>query len=267
MATAQTPNTSDTPESAVAGKPHARKVHMVPLADIVRDTRTWPRQEVDLERVKLFVELYTNDADTVPPVELFPYQYANQQKPTYVLVDGCHRFTARQKMHAVSVPAIVRDDIDDLDDAYIEACRSSATSSKPLTSKEKRAAVRRILKTHDSLSDREIARIVGCSHVTVGNQRNTLKRLFSQAGDAITGSGATLERSSPRSIEERAVALFTRPKADAPNVEALTELFREDNEARAAAARWANALATAYNASAVPATPTTARATAGARPS
>lgn len=252
----QTPDSHD--YSVVPNKPHARKVHMIPLAAIVQDTRTWPRQDVDAERVKLFTELYANDGDVVPPIELFPVRYKGQDKTSYVLVDGWHRFTARQKMHAANAPAIVRDDIASLDDAYLEACRSSATSSKPLTSKEKRAAVRHILKTHPALSDRQIARIVGCSHMTVHRERNPLRRALGTMGDALASDGQPIARSGPRSIEERAVTLFAHPKAEAPDVATLTSLFVSDRSARVAAARWAQAIAQAYQAS-EPATPASTR--------
>lgn len=239
---------TDTPP-APTSTPAPRTVRLVPLAAIIQDNRTWPRRELDNERVKLFAELYAGDADTLPPIEIFPYKPQGQTKPVYMLVAGWHRMAARKKMRASNIPAIIRDDLRTLDDAFIAACEDDATAAKPLSSREKHDAVRRILNTRSDLSDRAIARTVGCSHTFVSQQRNRLLRLLSQAGDALT-SGSQPIRSGPRPIEQRVVELLIKPSADEPDVSALTTWARYTPGARDAMARWANAFAAAYRASA-----------------
>src|SRR5437867_1669606 len=55
--------------------------------------------------------------------------------------------------------------------AYENALKRAAFSSKPLTRSEKQAAIRRLITDRPNASDREIARMVGVDHKTVGRIR------------------------------------------------------------------------------------------------
>lgn len=256
---------STTPAAPSSTPATSSRARMVALSAIVEDKRVWPRAELDTERVKLFRELYANDGDILPAIELAPYRYRdNPDTVVYIIVDGWHRYHARKQMHAANIPAIIREDLSSLDAIYIEACRRSGVSSKPLTTREKREAVKRILDgqkkipERERLSDREIARIVGCSHPTVASMRNPVKRFLRAAGDALTDDGKPAPATA-RSIEQRAISFFTNPRAQKPDVDVLTKHLRNDANARAAVRAWAETLVAAYNASA----PTSANTGAG----
>jgi hypothetical protein len=55
--------------------------------------------------------------------------------------------------------------------AYLHALKRSAFTAKPLTRPEKRAAIRRLLAMYPHASDREIGRLLGVDHKTVGRVR------------------------------------------------------------------------------------------------
>lgn len=61
--------------------------------------------------------------------------------------------------------------MDPVEFTYREALKRSAFTAKPLTRAEKQQAVRRLLKANPQASDREIGRLVGVDHKTVGRAR------------------------------------------------------------------------------------------------
>lgn len=240
---------------------------MVPLAAIVQDRNLWPRRALDAERVKEFAELYAgDDPDALPPVQLAPLPAAGGYSRTsgksgagagaasrYAIVDGWHRIEGRRlaaekarKADAPAIPAIIRADLTTADAIYLEAVRLSSTSAKPLSSAEKRAAVRRILATQSSLSDREIARLAGCSHMTVGRLRNPLRRSLSAVGDALAGSGAEQGASTgaraERYIEDRLISLLCREDAGELDAADLAAALDGDADLSAMAMHWARML-------------------------
>jgi hypothetical protein len=86
--------------------------------------------------------------------------------------------------------------------AYRRALECSAISSKPLTRAEKRAAIRRLLREQPQTSDREIGRVVGVDHKTVGRLRRQLQV------PNLLGDGDSGERVRWPSPESQAKKLF-----------------------------------------------------------
>lgn len=78
---------------------------------------------------------------------------------------------------------------------YLYALKRSAFTAKPLTRAEKQAATRRLLKTYPQASDREIGRLVGVDHKTVGRAR---RGISPQAGMPVLPAGPTPEAVAKR---------------------------------------------------------------------
>ena len=73
--------------------------------------------------------------------------------------------------------------------AYEIALECSAKGPLPLTRAEKRSAILHLLRLHPGWSDREIARLVGVDHKTVGTLRRWGESPSSDAGHASNGAG------------------------------------------------------------------------------
>lgn len=142
----------------------------VALAQIRFVDDAWPRHYLDEERVEDFAALYREQGpNALPPLELVPCGPSR-----YLLGDGVHRHQAGRREGLTSLPARLfppPSDLDPLHYAYLHALGRSAISALPLTRAEKRDAVRRLLKANPQASDREIGRLVGVDHKTVGRAR------------------------------------------------------------------------------------------------
>lgn len=202
---------------STASKPKEKAASQrVKLSNIVQDRKLWPRQNTDQERVKEFAALYKEEPkeDILPPliVAIHP------TKPgKYLLVDGWHRAEAIKMVYPGRDVELDADVLPKGTDAYAEAVRLSAISSKPLTILEKRAVVRRLLDEHKDWSDRQIARMAGVSNVFVSSQHKTLTRLAGEAKDMVKKAlepspGAT--RSAPGREEPTINQLLWRVIAD-----------------------------------------------------
>ena len=143
---------------------------LLELSDIRLVSEAWPRAEVDLDRAAEFYALYEADGETaLPPVEVI-----SDPSGGFVLADGWHRLTALSalgvdRVRAVVLPVPAGRDPETA--AFERAMASSAFSSKPLSRAEKQAAVLRLIELHPRASDREIGRLAGVDHKTVGRLR------------------------------------------------------------------------------------------------
>jgi ParB-like chromosome segregation protein Spo0J len=146
------------------------QVGLLELTDIRFDRSAWPRVDVDRDRVQDFCALYEADGETaLPPVEVI-----SDPNGGFVLADGWHRLTALTALGAGRVRAVVvplPSGSDAVTAAFERALARSAVSAKPLSRAEKQAAVIRLIEMRPTASDREIGRLAGVDHKTVGRIR------------------------------------------------------------------------------------------------
>ena len=147
-------------------------VQLLPLAFIHRDERSWPRDGLDQERVEDFARLYQDGG----PFALDPVQVILPLSGTPILVNGWHRFAARQEIGATDIAAVFVDHgaSDPLTFAYEYGLLDSARSALPLTRAEKRQAVLRLVGEPLDRTDVAIAGLVGVSTKTVQRARKWL---------------------------------------------------------------------------------------------
>jgi ParB-like chromosome segregation protein Spo0J len=142
----------------------------VALAEIRFVADAWPRQFFDEERVEDFAALYKErGAEALPPLEVVPVGPGR-----YLIGDGVHRCEAARHASLTNVLACLvapAAGCDPVEFTYRYALGRSAISALPLTRAEKQAAVKRLLETNPQASDREIGRLVGVDHKTVGRLR------------------------------------------------------------------------------------------------
>ncbi len=156
--------------SSVGVPAAAQSVQVLELTDIRLAYEAWPRTEVDADRVHEFSSLYQADGEgALPPIEVIA-------DPTggFLLADGWHRLTALRALGTAHVQAVVvsiPSGSDPVATAFLYAVARSAISAKPLTRAEKQAAVLRLIEIHRGVSDREIGRLAGVDHKTVGRLR------------------------------------------------------------------------------------------------
>jgi hypothetical protein len=142
----------------------------VPVAAIDRDYNCFPRERIHSDRVAEFADLYADGGlDALPPVVV-----VDAGDGRLIRSDGEHRLCAleqlgREKAH---VQVIASDGGDPVQVAYRAALERAAISAWPLSRAERRTAVLRLIEDHPNMPDREIGRLVGVSHQTVGRLRH-----------------------------------------------------------------------------------------------
>jgi len=143
----------------------------LPIASLIADPDVWPRHSWDEERVALFADLYAaNGADSLPPIVVVA------QDDRFIVADGWTRARAALLAKLTNLPARVVElpaDSDVTEFAYRIALETASAAARPLTNKERRAAVVRLLAWQPRPSDHEIARLAGFAHTTVGRVRKT----------------------------------------------------------------------------------------------
>jgi hypothetical protein len=164
-------------------------------------SRAWPREYLDVERVEDFAALYREQGvEALPPLELVP-----DGSGFFLLADGVHRREAAQAADLTNLPARVLSadpGLDPVEFAYLRALACSAISAKPLSRAEKQAAIRRLLTEKPGASDREIGRLVGVDHKTVGRLRR---------GDSPAQKPADwVPGPSPRAVAKRLFLAFEK---------------------------------------------------------
>ncbi len=144
-------------------------MQLAKLTDFEVIADVWPRRELDVNRVREFISLYEDGGlEALPPLMVVT------TADTPVLYEGRHRYEALMALGAPEalVQAVPLPDGRELIEfAYEGALEASAVAALPLNRVEKRSAVLRLLTTRTDYSDREIARLTGLSHQTVGRIR------------------------------------------------------------------------------------------------
>jgi hypothetical protein len=154
----------------------------VRLDEITLAERSWPREQLDEERVELFAEILGDArqaagtgqgwSDPLPPLVVVAAGLGG-----YLLADGRHRYEARRRLgvgfDVVGVQVFQANGRPPVDFAY-ELALLCTHGAKPLTTSEKRAAILRLIGERPDASDRAIARLVGVSNSTVSVHRRGL---------------------------------------------------------------------------------------------
>jgi ParB-like chromosome segregation protein Spo0J len=134
----------------------------------------WPREGPDEERLALFIDLYSSDGPhALPAIEVI----GPDSEGKYLIADGHHRTFAAIRVGLKEIPAEIlplSGDADPVRAAHRRGLETARASSKPLTLNERRRAGWRVLKEEPALPDREIARLTGLSHQTIGRLREQL---------------------------------------------------------------------------------------------
>jgi hypothetical protein len=113
----------------------------------------------DAGHVAVLAEL----AGPVPPIVV--------HRPTMTVVDGVHRLLASARSGRSHIDAILVDG--DFSTAFVLGVRLNCAHGLPLSQRDRRAAVSRILADHPDWSDRRIAAMAGVSPKTVGAARRS----------------------------------------------------------------------------------------------
>jgi ParB-like chromosome segregation protein Spo0J len=143
----------------------------VPRKAVVAEPWAWPRTQLDAERVAEFIALYEDQG-----LAALPALDVVSDHDQWILADGWHRLTALGQLGFAEVPVnvIAAGDDDPYRAAYRHGLVTAATAARPLSRRERSAAVRRLLADSPDSSDREIARLTGVSPTTVGSHRRQL---------------------------------------------------------------------------------------------
>lgn len=148
-------------------------VLLVELDRIVSDTESWPRHELDPDRVALFVDLFADgDLTVLPPLEV-----AALPTGEFLLTDGWHRLEALYTLEVEQASVLLADSgqLSPQRFAYQRGLETCTTASRPLSRDERRAATERLLTDRPELTDVAIAQLVGVSNATVGRARHRLQ--------------------------------------------------------------------------------------------
>lgn len=155
----------------------------LPIGAFQLNRSAWPRQSLDPSRVGEFFQLYLESGlAALPPIEVVP-----SGDGTFLVADGAHRLSALQQTNVTEVPCVVLPVLDGQDPVligFVRGLEASATTAKPLTFAEKRAAADRLIAETPEASDSEIGRLTGLSHQTVGRRR--LRHLSNGQLDPVT---------------------------------------------------------------------------------
>lgn len=186
----------------------AGQVQMVPVDELLPGDSPRVCGE-DAEHVRILAE----SPDELPPIVV--------QRTTMRVIDGMHRLRA----------AIARGDreiaVEYFDgsaaDAFVRAVRENTSHGLPLSRVDRKAAARRIIRTHAALSDRAIAAVVGLSPPTVGTIR---RRMADGDPEADTRVGKDGRVRPLRAVDGRLrVSEIISARPDAP----LREVARDAN--------------------------------------
>jgi len=107
------------------------------------------------------VEVLAETESALPPLIV--------HRPTMQIIDGHHRWQAAKRQGREQIE--VRFFHGTLKDAFVVAVQANTTHGWPLSRRDRRAAVERILSTHPHWSDRVIAAASGITAKTVGRIR------------------------------------------------------------------------------------------------
>jgi hypothetical protein len=152
---------------------HVPDIRELAAESIICDKDWWPRLRLDEERIAEFMNLYAEEGlDALPPIEVVA-----AGEGEHWVADGFHRATAQLRLGVDPIRAVVIDPSPGRspgDVAYERALQTATRAAKPLSRAEKRTAIARLIEERSQASDREIARLVGVDHKTVGGVRRHL---------------------------------------------------------------------------------------------
>jgi len=177
----------------------------VAFSSIRREPIVWPRQALDDERIAEFLNLYLDEGLTaLPPIEVVP-----DDEGGYIVAEGNHRYEAlaRADVEEIDVAVLeVPEDIDPWHFAFLRGIVTASTGALQLTRREKWAAILRVSEADSGLTDREIGRLLGISHQTVGRVLRRLgTRRSTRKDQGDTDAGSTyLSHASSEEIARRA---------------------------------------------------------------
>lgn len=141
------------------------KAKLLKLADIDTYAGTQVRAKIDEDTVANYAEAMLDAANKFPPVVVFHDGNRN------ILADGFHRVMAAMRNMFADIEADVRKGTKS--DALRYALGANCTHGKPRTNNDKRSSVELALREWPNLSDRELARICGVSHMLVADARKS----------------------------------------------------------------------------------------------
>jgi len=185
-----------------ADEPVLVDLHLVHLVDGVRV------DGVDAEQVRLLAESLV----PLPPVVL--------HRPSLRVVDGAHRVLAARQRGDARIPAVFVDGSDL--DAFVLAVRLNSRHGLPLTRKDRRAAVRRIVAHHPEWSDRRIAALAGVSPKTVASVRNCSTEEVPRMTTRLGQDGRVRPVDPAEGRRQAAEELRRRPVASVREIAAVT---------------------------------------------
>lgn len=154
-----------------------------------------------------------------------------------LLADGKHRLKAAERNRYATVPCDVTDG--EMSDAMLAAAAANGKHGEPLTAEERSTAVRMALTADATLSDRAVARMVGCSPTTVGRIRDLLEEVGIVEAPVFRVGGDGKKRQT-KTIEEKAAELVEQIQTVGEKIEkqlSIMDSCREEQRQEAAHAR------------------------------
>ncbi len=124
------------------------------------------RESINPEVVEQYAEAMT-DGVVFPPVEVFT------DGTEYHLADGYHRVMAATRNQFTEIPANIRPGT--RSDALWYALGANQAHGLRMSRADVRQAISLAVREFPNRSNREIAKQIGCSHVTVGDERKALE--------------------------------------------------------------------------------------------
>ncbi|MDZ4662969.1 MAG: hypothetical protein SGJ18_15255 [Pseudomonadota bacterium] len=141
----------------------------VRLEQISDSTEFFTREEINSELVEHYADLVSNNI-SLPAISVFEDPVTKK----YVILNGFHTYHAALKANAGTINIEISAKETELD-RYVEGVKKNSTHGHPLTGKDKRKVIERILRIDDSWSDQVIATIAGTTDRTVANVRKYLR--------------------------------------------------------------------------------------------
>lgn len=137
----------------------------IKIDDVDSSTQFFSREEIDIDLVAHYSELLESNIK-LPPITVRKDELTGK----YIILDGFHTFHASLRTGVESIEAVLTDKVTELD-CFIEAIQKNSKHGKPLTTKDRRINIIRILNFDESWewSNQIIASIVGASDRTVAN--------------------------------------------------------------------------------------------------
>jgi ParB-like chromosome segregation protein Spo0J len=156
-------------EEEVTARVPMVSVRPVALDLIRRDGETQPRQYIDADTVREYADAMTDGAE-FPPIVVY-----KDVGGSYWLADGFHRYYAALEIGLRDLMAEVR--LGELDAARWFSYTANGKHGLRRSRADLQRAIDRALNHPNgaSMSDRQIAAHIGCSHATVGSRRQQME--------------------------------------------------------------------------------------------